>query len=238
MEGFTNINIFETKGIEYIIIIIFLLMLIPFWVIFSRKPRLIHQMKESLGGLTANLLRIPQGLFFSRNHTWAYLEDSGVAKFGFDDFILKLAGNIRIYLLKTEGDIILKGEPMAVIESNGKNLRFYAPVSGEIIAGNRPLENNPDLAKDDPYKSGWVYAVKPYDWKSDTSGFALGEEATNWMKSELDRFKDFLAVVFGKYSPEPSLAVFQEGGELKQNPMEELSIEIWNNFQNEFLESI
>ncbi len=32
MEGFTYTNIFETKGIEYIIIICFFLILIPFWI--------------------------------------------------------------------------------------------------------------------------------------------------------------------------------------------------------------
>ena len=33
MDGFTVIsNIFDTKGIEYLVIIAFLLLLIPFWI--------------------------------------------------------------------------------------------------------------------------------------------------------------------------------------------------------------
>ena len=37
MDGFSYNNIFETKGIEYLIIIAFLLMIIPFWIIINRE---------------------------------------------------------------------------------------------------------------------------------------------------------------------------------------------------------
>ncbi len=39
MDGFTYINIFETKGIEYLAIIAFLVMLIPFWLLLNRKSK-------------------------------------------------------------------------------------------------------------------------------------------------------------------------------------------------------
>ncbi|NQU86328.1 MAG: hypothetical protein HQ541_11255, partial [Mariniphaga sp.] len=71
MDGFTNIDIFETKGIEYIIIILFFAILIPFWIIINRKPRFEELIQESIRVLTAGVLQIPQGLFFYKNHTWA-----------------------------------------------------------------------------------------------------------------------------------------------------------------------
>lgn len=37
MDGFTYTNIFETKGIEYLMIIVFMLILIPFWITLNRK---------------------------------------------------------------------------------------------------------------------------------------------------------------------------------------------------------
>ena len=39
MDEFTFVNLFETKGIEYIIIIAFLLLIIPFWVMLTRPVK-------------------------------------------------------------------------------------------------------------------------------------------------------------------------------------------------------
>ena len=39
MDGFSYSNIFATKGIEYLIIIAFLILLIPFWIAFNQKAR-------------------------------------------------------------------------------------------------------------------------------------------------------------------------------------------------------
>ena len=74
------------------------------------------------------------------------------------------------------------------------------------------------------------------NWKAETSGFYLAEEATSWINRELERFKDFLNVSMAKYSGEPSMVTLQEGGELRINLLSELQPEIWNDFQKEFLE--
>ena len=87
MDAFTYKDIFETKGIEYIIIIAFLLLLIPFWILLNKSPKIKAEIQKAWDVLTANILRIPQGLFFSRNHTWAFMEKSGLAKVGLDDFL-------------------------------------------------------------------------------------------------------------------------------------------------------
>jgi glycine cleavage system H protein len=96
MNGFSYNNIFETKGIEYLIIIAFLVIIIPFWVIINRKSGSTKHIKKALGILSDNILRIPQGLFYSKNHTWAHLERSGNAKVGLDDFLIHITGWRRI----------------------------------------------------------------------------------------------------------------------------------------------
>ena len=42
-----------------------------------------------------SILRIPLGLLFSKNHTWAHLEKSGVAEVGIDDFLLHITGDVK-----------------------------------------------------------------------------------------------------------------------------------------------
>jgi glycine cleavage system H protein len=235
MDGFTYTDIFATKGMEYIIIIVFLIILIPFWIIMNKQSRIAKQIHRVIGVLTANLLRIPQGMFYSKNHTWAFLAKSGNAKIGLDDFLLQIVGDVNVSHLKFPGEKIRKGEVLAEIDQNGKRLRITSPVSGEIVNVNNSIKESPEILQEDPYGKGWIYAIKPSDWKSETQSYYLGGEASNWITNELVRFKDFLSVSLGKYSSEPSLVTFQEGGELRQNILSELDDKIWEDFQESFL---
>jgi glycine cleavage system H protein len=235
MEGFTYTDIFETKGIEYLIIIAFLILLIPFWIIVNKQSTLVKRVHKALGVITANVFRIPQGLFYSKNHTWAYLEKSGNAKVGLDDFLLQVVGNVRVSQLKSTGEKIIKGELLAEIWQNNKKLKVFSPISGEIVKSNTMVSEIPEILNDDPYGKGWIYSVKPSDWKAETTSYFLAWEATNWLTMELNRFKDFLAISLPKYSPNPSMIAFQEGGELRQNILSELDSKIWEDFQETFL---
>jgi len=235
MEGFTYTNIFETKGIEYIIIIAFLIILIPFWIILNKESHLVKRIYRKLGVITAGILKIPQGLFYSKNHTWAYLEKTGNAKVGLDDFLLKIVGDIEVHPIKFAGDKIRKGDVLAELNQKGKRLMIHSPISGEIAKLNDSLKVTPELLQEDPYGDGWLFAITPSNWKTETQSYYLAEEASNWITNELNRFKDFVAVSIGKHSTEPSLVTFQEGGELRQNILSELDSEIWEEFQESFL---
>lgn len=235
MEGFTYNNIFDTKGIEYIIIIFFLVILIPFWIFVNKKTNVSKQIQHVFNVLTTSILRIPQGLYFSKNHTWAYLEKSGEAKIGLDDFLLRIVGDVKVSQLKLAGETIRKGDVIAEINQNGKKLFVTSPISGEIANTNVQVSENPELVNIDPYEKGWFYLVKPTNWKNETSDSYLAEDATGWISKELERFKDFLNVSLTRYSQEPSMLTLQEGGELLMNPLAELQSEIWEDFQKEFL---
>jgi len=235
MDGFTYHNIFETKGIEYLVIIAFFAILIPFWLILNKQVKLTKQIHEALGILTSKVLRIPQGLFYSRNHTWTFLEKSGVAKVGLDDLLLHLTGEVKILNLKKVGEPITKGEPFAEIDHQGKNLKLYSPISGEIISLNASLLKKSGLMNEDPYGKGWMLKIKPTNWVMDTISYYLAEDATKWSENELTRVKDFLATSMVKYSPGPSQAVLQDGGELRDHTLSELPNEVWKDFQENFL---
>jgi glycine cleavage system H protein len=235
MDGFTYINIFETKGIEYIIIIFFMCLLIPFWLFINKPMKVKEQVIKAFSVLTAGVLRIPRGLYFSKNHTWLHLEKSGTAKIGIDDFLLRMVGKIKMNLLKSTGDKVKKGEIMAEIVQDGKLLKLFSPVSGEIIRVNSVISKNSEILTSDPYGEGWIYTIAPLNWKAETSGFFVAEDAVIWIANEIQRVKDFLNVELAKKSETAPLVVYQEGGELHVNPMEGLMPEIWNGFQKEFL---
>ncbi len=235
MDGFTYNNIFETKGIEYLAIIAFFAILVPFWIFLNKRITSKKRHSGVAGNLTLDSLQIPQGLFFSRFHTWAHLERSGVAKVGLDDLLVRITGEVKLNRLLEAGERIKKGDFIAEIIQNDKSLKITSPISGEIVEANALLLKNPEYLNEEPYAKGWVYKIKPTSWVSDTQSYFLAEDANMWAKQELVRFKDFLAESVVKYSADPSAVVLQDGGELREEPLSELSAEVWNDFQIDFL---
>ena len=239
MESFNRVDIFDTKGIEYLFVIGYLLCLIIFWNLATRHEIIIKQIKKVISTLSAGILRIPQGLFYNRYHTWTHLDDSGVASVGLDDFLQHITGEVRFTQLRNPGEMINKGDLLTQIDQDGKHLKIFSPISGKILASNATLNENPGIFNEDPYKKGWIYKIKPSHWRKETNSYFLAEEATNWSVKELDRFKDFLTGgPLRNYSSEPSMILLQDGGEIRDNILSELPNEVWTDFQEEFLNFI
>ena len=236
MESFSRVDIFDTKGIEYLFVIGYLLFLIIFWNIANKHEKIISQVKKVISTLSAGILRIPQGIFHNRYHAWTYLEESGEASVGLDDFLQHLTGEIRLTELRESGEMINKGDLMTLIDKDGKQLRVYSPISGLIVDTNSNLIEEPGILNDDPYGKGWIYKIKPSNWLKETDSYFLAEEATSWLTKELERFKDFLTGgPMRKYSSEPSMVLLQDGGEIRDNVLSDLPVEVWEDFQKEFL---
>ena len=234
MDGFTYSNIFETKGIEYLVIIAFFAILVPFWLLLNKKVKK-PVVSRVTGLITPGSVHVPQGLFFSKFHSWAHLETNGEAKVGIDDLLLHATGKVSVEYDRRPGDIIKKGDLLTRISHNGKVLKVISPISGEILTTNSMLAENREIIENDPSHQLWVYSIKPTNWKAETKTYYLAEEATIWMLQELTRFKDFLSAAVAKYMPEPVGIVLQDGGELLDQPLAELPEEIWKDFQDEFL---
>jgi glycine cleavage system H protein len=235
MEGFTYSDIFATKGMEYLVIIAFLALLIPFSIVLNKQLKVTGRIRKAIGIITANLLKIPQGLFFSRNHTWMFLEKNGLAKVGLDDFLLHMTGEVKIAHLKKPGEMIHRGDLLTEIEQDGKRLRIFSPVTGTVRITNVLLPSEPGLLNEDPYGKGWIYKIKPSDWKEEVRSCFLAEEATSWSENELVRFKDFMAITTKNQSPEPSIVILQDGGELTDHSLSKVNNDVWQGFQKEFL---
>jgi glycine cleavage system H protein len=234
MDEFFYTNIFDTKGVEYLIIIGFLLLIIPFWIFLNKPVRL----KKTLGVLSENILRIPQGLFYSMNHTWTHMEKSGYAKVGLDDLLMHITGEVKLINLKTPGERINKGDLIAEIKQDGKHLTISSPISGEIQSINTLHSETPEVLNEDPYGKGWICKIKPEKWVAETNSYLLAEDASEWSKKELAKFKDFVAISMRKLSPESSMIIMQEGGELSDNPLSGMPNEVWQDFQRQFIDQI
>lgn len=127
MDGFTYTNIFATKGIEYIAILSFFALLVPFWFMLGKQVKVNRDIKRTLGLLTAASLRLPKGLFFSKYHSWTHLEPTGLAKVGIDDFLVRITGEIKLSQFKKVGEHVSKGELLMTVSTEGKSLDILSP---------------------------------------------------------------------------------------------------------------
>jgi glycine cleavage system H protein len=235
MEEFIYQNLFSTKGAEYIVVILFLIVLIPFWLFLNRRVNVSNVSIPKPGFINPTVLKIPGGLFFTKFHTWAFLERTGEALIGTDDFVAHATGDTVFYALKREGEAVKKGEIFAQLEKSGKKLLLRSPLSGEIKSVNHTLGNDKIKLTKSPYLKGWMMRIHPLKWKEETRQSYLGSEAVEWTKNEIARLRDFMAnAQTGTIHPLPQF-VLQDGGELIDHPISELPSEVWNKFQDEFL---
>lgn len=237
-ESFNYVNIFETKGIEYLMTIAFFAILIPFWIYLKNPMAVKEKFKQVIGTLSEKILKIPLGLFYSKNHTWMQLEKSGNAKVGLDDLLMHITGEVNVSNFKQPGEKVRPGDIIAQIEQNGKQLNISSPISGEVQSVNTSINENPSIINEDPYGKGWILKIKPEKWIAETNACLVAEDAEEWLKKELTRFKDFVASSMGKLSPEPSMTILQDGGELSDNPLSGMPNEVWKDFQTKFLDQI
>jgi glycine cleavage system H protein len=235
MEGFTYVNLFDTKGIEYLIVIAFLLLIIPFWKVLNRPVKVAGRVHQAAAVLSPGMLSVPGGLFYSKNHTWAHLERSGSAVVGIDDFISNITGSVKAVIRKEPGEQVKKGELIAELVQDGKSLGVFSPVSGKVNRLNHALDEEPGLLGSDPCGNGWLCSIEPSDWKGETSPYLFARQATEWLGEEVARLRDFLALRADRYMPAPSMVALQDGGELTGNLLSEMPADLWKEFENEFL---
>ena len=235
MDGFHYVNLFDTKGIEYIIIIAFLLLIIPFWKILNRPLKVSGRRSGAVQPLSASLAGVPQGLYFSNSHTWTFMQKTGEARVGIDSLLVSLTGQVELRMLREPGSKVIKGEEISEIVRDGKHLSILSPVSGTVTGLNNALHDDPSLLQEDPYGAGWLLSVRPSNWMAEVTGFHLAADATAWLRKELERVRDFLVTSAGRLSPRPDALYLQDGGEPAGQALASMPEEVWNDFQKEFL---
>ena len=96
---------------------------------------------------------------FAKSHEWALAGD-GVATVGISDYAQKEISDIVFVELPKVGAQVAQGKTCAVIESVKAAADFYAPVSGEVVAVNDAIVDNPALVNQSPHGEGWFFKIK------------------------------------------------------------------------------
>jgi glycine cleavage system H protein len=98
-------------------------------------------------------------LKFTEEHEWLKL-DGDVATVGITEHAATQLGDLVFVDLPKVGAKLTKGGQAATVESVKAASDVYAPLSGEVVAVNQRLGEDPGVVNADPMGEGWFFKLK------------------------------------------------------------------------------
>jgi glycine cleavage system H protein len=107
----------------------------------------------------------PDDLLYHPEHDWARIEpaDPAQATLGITWYAQDSLGEVVFFDLPSVGASVTKDASYAEVESVKAVSDVIAPLSGEIVAVNDALTDNPNLINEDPYGEGWLVKLRLVD---------------------------------------------------------------------------
>jgi glycine cleavage system H protein len=105
--------------------------------------------------------KVPADLKYTKTHEWLRTLPDGSIEVGITDHAQHALGDLVFVEVPETGRELKAGEPCAVVESVKAASDVYAPVTGEVTAGNPKLAKTPETINTDPYGEGWLMRVRP-----------------------------------------------------------------------------
>ncbi len=102
---------------------------------------------------------LPDNLKYAKTHEWVQLEDDDIVRVGITDFAQEELGDLVFIELPEVGSLFTAQQQCAVVESVKTASDLFSPVSGEVVAVNEDLLDQPELVNDDAYGT-WLFCIK------------------------------------------------------------------------------
>ena len=103
--------------------------------------------------------QIPDDLKYAKSHEWLRVTGD-TATVGITDHAQHELTDVVFVELPAVGRQLKAGEACAVVESVKTASDIYSPASGEVIAINQAVTDNPALVNSAPYADGWFFQLK------------------------------------------------------------------------------
>ena len=105
----------------------------------------------------------PDDLLYAASHEWSRKLDDNIIEVGITDFAQQALGDVVYIELPEMGQSVSATQECCAVESVKAASDIYAPVSGEIVAVNEKLEDEPELLNESPFNDGWMFRIKATD---------------------------------------------------------------------------
>ncbi len=102
-------------------------------------------------------------LKYLASHEWARVEDDGTVTVGISDHAQSALGDVVFVELPEVGSQVDAGQEAGVVESVKAASDIFSPVTGEVIAINETLADEPETVNASPYDDGWFFKVRATD---------------------------------------------------------------------------
>jgi glycine cleavage system H protein len=102
----------------------------------------------------------PPDLKYTSEHEWVRV-DNGEAVVGITEFAQDQLGDVVYVELPPVGTRVEQNKQFGVVESVKTASDLYSPLSGEVVAINETLADEPQAVNDAPYGDGWMIRVRP-----------------------------------------------------------------------------
>lgn len=97
-------------------------------------------------------------LKYTAEHEWIAF-DGDVATVGITDYASDKLGDIVFVELPTVDSGVSAGQVCGEIESTKSVGELYAPLTGDIVAVNQAVIDDPSLVSSDPFGEGWLLKI-------------------------------------------------------------------------------
>jgi glycine cleavage system H protein len=227
VEGFTYVDIFATKGIEYLLVISGLLFFAFFWSFLNRPAVALYQAARNIVPAIGNWFHLPsEGVYFHQGHSWAIPESGNVVRVGIDDFANKLVGKIEAIKFPQVGSQVAQGEKAWSLQAGSASLDMLSPVDGKILEINESLLSSPESISRDPYGESWLLKVQAPKISANLKNLLSGRLAGKWMEEVRE---DLLARTNYNLG-----AVYQDGGIPVDGIAKNIDRDRWDEIVREF----
>jgi len=228
VDGFTYVDIFATKGIEYLLVISGLLFFAYFWRFLSRPAVAVYREYANVFPAISDWFHLPlEGMYFHQGHSWAKPEGDNVVRVGIDDFAQKLVGKIDAIKLPQVGSQVSQGEKAWSLQVGSKSIDMLSPVDGKILDINESLLNSPESIGKDPYGQSWLMKVQAPRVSANLKNLLSGGLVGKWMEGVKENLFSRMNYNLG--------AVSQDGGVPVDGIARHLDRERWDEIVREFL---
>ncbi len=124
------------------------------------------------------------------NHMWAQKDpDNGRVLVGMDALGVESLGDLAYIALPLAGERIGRGKASGTLEAAKMTGELITPVSGTVIKRNEDVLRNPSLVNRDCYGKGWLLAIEPADWKTESAELIHGDAIEPWGKAQVERYR-------------------------------------------------
>jgi glycine cleavage system H lipoate-binding protein len=223
MEG---LDIFATKGAEYLFCGGFLLVLALFWKLMNPAVPAVRRVVAAARELMP-WFQLKDDWWFHQGHAWAAPAGANEVTVGLDDFAQKLLGRPAGLVLPQVGSRLTQGEPAWQVQVDGHAIPMVSPVDGEVVEVNQDVVGSPSLVNAEPYDRGWLMRVKLSNPAAAKKNLLTGGLARAWMDGIAERVRTMPAGELGILLP--------DGGFPVDGFARALSPDAWDRVAREFL---